>query len=213
MIPMGGAAASWIMAQCRRTQFYRGWELLLHYQGHDITLASPYSFMGIGCSLVYLGSIKSIGGMITDEGGNFEGDPSFCRGKVCWTAPDSTGDYAIADTSICLPNRNSCGTLVGANGVGCGVTGVQEQAEGAGKTQVAPIPASASISIAVTGGERVEIVDVLGRRVWGAVLEHGRDNHVEWNLRDDRGSRVPNGAICRCDSQGDQKMTRICIVQ
>ncbi len=60
-------------------------------------------------------------GCIADEygvDGNFSSDPLFCD--------VASGDYGIDASSPCAPEGNDCAVLIGAYGVACGVTSVEE---------------------------------------------------------------------------------------
>jgi len=49
-----------------------------------------------------------------------EGDPLLCDPPDCSTAPVTGGDFTVAENSHCLPGDSPCGSLIGAEGMGCG---------------------------------------------------------------------------------------------
>ncbi len=100
--------------------------------------------------------------------GNMSIDPLFCD--------TSNNDLHLADNSPCAPGHpdNSCGTLIGALGVGCGATDVTDnendnRPESFALHQNYPNPFNPSTKIEYTLPRRsnvtITIFDVLGRKV------------------------------------------------
>lgn len=59
------------------------------------------------------------GGTITYDADTQFGDPQFCDPAVAASAPTTTGDFSIATNSPASPSNSPCGTLMGADIVGC----------------------------------------------------------------------------------------------
>jgi len=142
-----------------------------------------------------------VGNIAGQEGvnGNFSADPMFCE-------PDS-GDFHIAAASPCAPDWSppGCG-LVGALGVGCGLTTIADTgAEVPFRLYLGPaVPnpfnpiTEISYGIPATGGPSrvtMNIYDALGRRVTTLVdSEQGPGEYrVVWDGKDHKGSEVASG--------------------
>ena len=67
----------------------------------------------------YSGSVPNQTGLV----GNISEDPMFCDG--------AGGNFQLDELSPCSPANNSCGALMGARGVGCGVTATEATTWGA----------------------------------------------------------------------------------
>jgi hypothetical protein len=127
--------------------------------------------------------------------GNFEADPLFCD--------PVEGDFQLLKDSPCLPGNHpdgyDCG-LIGALGAGCGVTGTfdGDSPKTDSWIRVFPNPAAngTSISFALAGpalGSRLEILDIVGRRVRSLHIAERGVHTLHWNGRDRSGRDVASG--------------------
>jgi hypothetical protein len=135
-------------------------------------------------------------GHIADQmsvNGNLSVDPVFCDRQ--------NGDLTLELESVCLPQNNSCGVLMGALPEGCCITAVPEG--GASTHAVAincfPNPFNPRINISLTLGDpqSVElcILDMTGRRV--SVLANGMFgtgiHTFTWQGNDSQGRLLASG--------------------
>lgn len=145
--------------------------------------------VSMACCLFEANSIAGV----TFEGPQIHVDPQFCDPRDSDDAPTSEGDYRVADTSICLPENNECGVLLGALGVGCGVSSVGDHAvgmeQGLRLRFTSAMPTKASLEFAIDGlhsrdsAVTLELLDPSGRRLGERqVLLAGSSGH--WSPRE-----------------------------
>ena len=143
------------------------------------------------------------------EGGQVDADPRYCEPSVCGDFP-SRGDYALHEDSPCLPENSPCGQQIGAFGLGCGVTAVDDPlgANGARITFTSAMPARDSLRFRVRPGSTalastsgatslgpfdIEIVTLTGRRIAARTLPAAAaGTEFEWRPEED-GTRMDSG--------------------
>lgn len=113
--------------------------------------------------------------------GNISANPQFCN----WAA----GDVTLFNTSPCLPENNSCGVQIGAEGQGCTHPTAAEPAPGGGlRLSAAPNPFNPKTRLAFSLPEaaRVDLAvfDASGRRV-ATLLDNTErpagEQTLDWN--------------------------------
>lgn len=173
----------------------------------------------ISCSNIY----ENFGDVVTNcldslqtVDGNFSADPLFCN--------VATGNYGLLAGSPCAPNNNSCGVLIGARGVGCDPTDVEEP----DSTDTDALPTEfelsqnypnpfnpvTTIGFALPRRAHVEITvyNILGQRVTSLVDEErpAGEYSAVWKGTDSRDRAVSTGVyfyrIKADDFVGTKKM-------
>ncbi len=165
----------------------------------------------VSCSDFFGNTDGNFGGSLPDQvglNGNISEDPVFCDALG--------GDYTLNGGSACLPWNNDCGVQMGALGLGCGLTTVQD-AQPTGLIQVfnQPNPFNPDTELSFVLGEpaavSLAIYDITGRHV-AALLDdvlHGVGRHtVSWDGHDDSGQPLPSGLyFCEVEA-GEYRATR-----
>jgi Right handed beta helix region/FlgD Ig-like domain len=156
-----------------------------------------------------------VGEIADQEGqnGNFSREPIFCN--------SGAGNYHLWVYSPCLPDSNSCGSLIGANDVGC-LTDVDNP----GDTRPAdvvlkqnhPNPFNQATMIEYSTGEYAHVVitihNLLGQRVRRLVETNQPPgfHSVIWDGRDNTGRDVAAGVYIYSLKAGPKLQTRKMIV-
>lgn len=154
--------------------------------GNDLVLTSCDIFGNTGGD--WVGAIEGA----LDDLSNFQLDPLFCD--------EEAGNFTLAANSPCLAPNNPGGVQVGAWGLGCGVSPVNDLPDCPLAIGCYPNPFNPYVHISFTLGRgqpvRVEIFDLSGRRV--ARLNRGTmaagPQRVTWNGRATDGLPVPSGS-------------------
>lgn len=146
--------------------------------------------------------------------GNVSEDPLVCV---------TSAEYHVQPGSPCLPENNGCGVLIGARGVGCTTTDVNDgRLPRAGIWLTAspnPFNPQTRITYALHPTlERVQLTvyDLRGRRVACLVdgLESGTTRSVPWNGQDERGRPAATGVyIVRLGLGSDATMTKLVLAK
>jgi len=160
------------------------------------------AFEAISCCDVYGNEDGNYGGTLSDQtglNGNISLSPGFCDAAA--------GDFSLAADSPCLPDNNDCGVLMGAFGVGCGVTGVPTPSAPAPALAIYPNPFNPATTITfelpAEVGVRLSIHALDGREVVVLVEERltAGLHRFSWQGRDWRGRMQPAGVyLCRLDT-------------
>jgi hypothetical protein len=156
------------------------------------------------CSNVYgnLGGdyVCAVEGQLENMNGNLSEDPLFCD--------TANGDYSIREISVCAPANNSCGqagVLIGALGVGCSSTDVDDPAgddalpDRHTLSQNYPNPFNPQTNIEFylsrASDVTIEIYNVMGQKVRGLVSERlsAGQKLVTWDGKDKNGAAVSSG--------------------
>ncbi len=184
--------------------------------GEGIGQSSPPAAQTISCTDIYgnaggdwVGAFASLDGV----DGNLNTPPIFCELL--------NNIFTLHTTSPCLPSGNECGVLIGAHGVGCPSSGVQEGMTALSVHPPAPNPfvnsTEISYELPADGLADVRIFDVSGRLV--RTLASGERQRagvrtVEWNGLDDRGRRVASGVyFLRVDFGGKSVEGRVVLLR
>ncbi len=164
-------------------------------QGPGIYLGQAGASLEIYCSDVYGNEGGNYTGELGDQtglNGNISENPLFCDYEN-WI-------LTLAEQSPCLPENNDCGVLMGALGMDCTLTAVEDLP--ASRMQLLPCfpnPFNPVTTVSLQLQEAAEvdlaICDVAGRRVKG--LHNGwlsaGYHDLMWRGRDDAGRDVPSG--------------------
>ncbi len=119
------------------------------------------------------------------------------------------GDFGVASGSPCA----STGVYgaIGARGVGCASPGGVEPpgVTGAAAFAASPNPARGAVEFHApqAAGGRLDVVDLLGRRVWTRTLRAGES--VRWDGHGDAGTIRPGMYLARFDSGGRTTVLRV----
>jgi hypothetical protein len=151
-------------------------------ESEALYINDPPAFEAITCCNFYGNGDRDFGGTLMDQtglNGNISLPPVFCD--------PAAGDFSLAADSPCLPENNDCGVLMGAFGMGCGVSGVPIPLASMPLLAVHPNPfnPATEITFSAPGGRQstVMIHDVRGQRV--ALLfdgpAAGGSQSVTWN--------------------------------
>ncbi len=165
--------------------------------GPEIVLAGTGPVATFTCSTVDTFGVVTGPGTLTYSGPQVFTDPLFCGPTSCAAAPTTLGDYTLASASPCLPAYSPCDSLIGAQGEGCSVVGVEPVPTPAVNSLAAyPNPSYGSMRVdyaaPATGVSTLEILDVRGRRVRSVVGLSGSGTYT-WNGTDDEGRAVAAG--------------------
>lgn len=127
--------------------------------------------------------------------GNMILDPLYCQ--------SNPSDLTLKSTSPCLPQNNSCGILMGANGQGCIVTAiavnVSELPEKFKLNQNYPNPFNPSTSIEYSLPQKshvkIFVTNILGERVATLLneIKAAGSHTLKWDGRNDNGTPVAGG--------------------
>ncbi|MEZ4652744.1 MAG: right-handed parallel beta-helix repeat-containing protein [Candidatus Eisenbacteria bacterium] len=133
----------------------------------------------------------------TGTDGNVSADPLFCDA--------SSGDFSIDASSPCAPAQSDGCGLIGAYGIGCGVTSVPEGGGLTGAVAAYPNPAVDHLWLRLASGAAgdIDVFDASGRRVrslhWSGDGDGtsssgtGSAGSLFWDLRGDGGALLPAG--------------------
>ena len=170
---------------------------LLAYNPGGVGIYSNHGAdIDLSCCDVYGNTPWNYGGDLTDQtglDGNISQDPLFCVAEG--------EDLTVASLSPCLPGNNDCGVQMGAFGLGCTLTGVEEaspQYPMLGANYPNPFNPSTTIpfSLDAPATVSVSVLDVTGRLVTTLAREQdypaGR-HELLWGGRDDAGRAMPSG--------------------
>ncbi len=113
--------------------------------------------------------------------GNFSRDPLFCD--------FADGDYRITANSPCAPANNSCVSLIGAYGVGCGAI------------ELVLTPTSIDFS-AIEGEDNPPPDTIAIANAGGGVLTWSADKSAEWLSVSDSTGTAPSSAVVSADISG-----------
>ncbi len=91
------------------------WENCTPSGFRDFSVSGNDGAMTVECSLIDTAFVE----MEFVSGTPVLGDPAFCGPPGCMTTPTTGYVPVLAANSICLPGGNSCGVLIGAEGLGC----------------------------------------------------------------------------------------------
>ncbi len=84
--------------------------------------SGPDGQAGFGSSLSFRCSLvveEAVSGVVEFLDRQVSAEPLFCGATTCMAAPTETGDYTLAMTSPCLPERSPCGESIGALDSAC----------------------------------------------------------------------------------------------
>ncbi|MCB1161441.1 MAG: right-handed parallel beta-helix repeat-containing protein [Candidatus Krumholzibacteriia bacterium] len=161
-----------------------------------VALWTHYAAINVSCSDVWGNPSGNYGGELTDEtglDGNISLDPFLCD-----TGADN---FTLAEGSPCLPENNGCSVQMGAFGMGCTLTAI-EQTPPAGLTLGAnypnPFNPATTIPFALANPAEVtlSILDVTGRLVRDlctATPYAAGQHELRWDGQDGSGRPVPSG--------------------
>lgn len=143
-----------------------------------------FTTVSVSCNNLWMNAVSNeICG--TDLGGNMSVDPLFCA---------SSAMFEVMPESPCLPNNNSCGTLIGAHGTGCTATDVTDSLDESPWLKVSNARQKVSFSFLLPRDDfaRLDVYDVRGRHiveVFSKYTQAGVHN-ASWL---GRGSRTSSG--------------------
>jgi len=144
--------------------------------------------------------------------GNISEPSLFCDTAV--------GDLRLQATSPCAPANNTCGELIGALGVGCGGTDVDEDDSHDGlpmefavsQNYPNPFNPATTISYALPVASHVDLAlyNLLGQRITTLVdkIQPPGKHTIIWNGRDSHGEEVSTGIYFYRITAGDFTQTR-----
>lgn len=130
---------------------------------------------------------------VADQGGqagNFSANPLFC-------GPENPGlPYSLQRTSPCSPDQNPTCGLIGAWGVGCGLSAVLEAPTSSSSVRIAPNPSGGGCRILLSASSPrqfhlLEILDSSGRMIRRIAV--GPETTLFWDGRDAEGRALPAG--------------------
>lgn len=168
------------------------------------------------CNDVYGNDEENYGGALSDQtglNGNISEHPRFCG----IFDPPEPYSYELRADSPCVPEYNDCGVLMGALGVGCVATAVEEAETIVPSTFRAsnyPNPFNPQTEFRFLLPEAapvtLRIFDLSGRLIRVLLDERFFDegeHHISWKGRDDVGRPVATGIYLGCFESGDQRET------
>ena len=165
----------------------------------------------VACSNLFGNPDGNYAGELPDQtglNGNISEDPVLCDALG--------GDFTLDGSSPCLPWNNDCGVQMGARGLGCGATAVQE-AQPTGLIQIfnQPNPFNPATELSFVLGEpaavSLSVYDITGRHVAALLDEvhHGVGRHsVSWDGHDNSGRPLPSGLYFCIIEAGEYKATQ-----
>ncbi len=154
------------------------------------TLGHNYNSAVFNCLVLYANTTNTGGPQSIPLTNVFGADPLLCN--------LTQRDFRVATASPCLSANNSCGTQIGALGLGCAVSvSVDPVVAPLSAVRIAawPVPSRGDIVFAADEGvglDRLEVYDLLGRQVWrGDANWTGRV--FSWKPRDAAGNALAPG--------------------
>jgi hypothetical protein len=138
-------------------------------------------------------------GLASPADSNLTSDPQLCNA--------SAGDFGLHAGSPAGPS--GVYGLIGASPEGCNALASVAPPIASLAFSAYPNPARGSIVFAApaTSAGRVDVVDVLGRRVWSSTLRAGES--VRWDGRSDSGAARPGVYLARFNSAGTTRSLRV----
>jgi streptogramin lyase len=166
--------------------------------GAGIAVATPFRG-SVALDDAWGNGAGDFSGVVSPADSNLVTDPLLCAATL--------GDFGLQSESPCAPG--GAYGLIGARPVGCDAAAGIPPAPTELGFSARPNPARGAVEFAAPSraGGRIELIDVLGRRIWSHVLRAGE--RTRWDGRGEAGPAVPGVYLARFTSGGTQRTVRI----